>query len=247
MVNLMNQDTFCWLILSLFLCIGTTTAHGDDVIQGGFLDFNVYPYQTKVNHDSTFTINAYLNFSHRFSYFSLTNFSNQDDNGKLPNIDTFYTEQNIRWQLSEKSPFQLTLQSNLRSGSQNDRHRLGIRWSLNKSVFIAPLLNTINLKYFLNWHMVQFDHQDQYVWQIEHAFSMTFPYISDRLYLSGFADHTFNERLASAIPNNPIVAEAQLGYELLSNTFAVAEYRINQYRRNDVNNIAIGLEYKKSW
>jgi len=76
---------------------------------------------------------------------------------------------------------------------------------------------------------------------------MTFPYISERLYLSGFADHTFNENLPTAIPSNPIVAEAQLGYRLIPNTFAIAEYRVNQYRRNNVNNIAVGMEYKKTW
>jgi hypothetical protein len=231
-----------------FCSVGDTSkVYADDIIQNGFLDFNVYPYQTKVDNDSSFTINAFLNFSNRISYFSLTNFSDQSGSGKLPNIDTFYTEQNLRWQISETSPFQLTLQSNIRSGSHNDRHRLGVRWSLNKSEFIAPLLNRIHLNYFINWHAIQFDHQENHIWQLEHTFSMTFPYISERLYLNGFVDHTFNENLSAAIPNNPIVAEAQLGYKLFSNTYAVTEYRINQYRRSNVNNIAIGLEYKKNW
>jgi hypothetical protein len=243
----MTQHLFLRFTLPLFFLSSSSLVHADSLIHGGFVDFNVYPYQTKVNHDSTFTINAFLNLSNRFSYFSLTNFSNQSGSGKLPNIDTFFTEQNLRWQISDTSPFELTLQSNLRSGSKNDRHRLGVRWSLNKSAFIAPLLNSINLKYFINWHAIQFDHQENYIWQLEHAFSMTFPYISDRLYLSGFADHTFNENLPATIPNNPIVAEAQLGYRLVSNTFAVAEYRVNQYRRSNVNNIAVGLEYKKTW
>lgn len=243
----MTQHAFFRFTLLLLMCSVVSKVQANNIIKGGFIDFNVYPYQSKVNHDSTFTINAFLNFSNRFSYFSLTNFSNESDRGKLPNLDTFFTEQNLRWQIAETSPFQLTLQSNLRSGSHNDRHRLGIRWSLNKSTLIAPLLNRIYLKYFLNWHAIQFDHQENDIWQLEHAFSMTFPYISDRLYLSGFADHTFNENLPSTIPNNPIVAEAQLGYKLFSNTFAVAEYRVNQYRRSNVNNIAVGLEYKKSW
>jgi hypothetical protein len=222
----------------------SSQVHAGNLIQGGFVDFNVYPYQTKVNHDTTFTINAFLNLSNRFSYFSLTNFSNRSDSSKLSNLDTFFTEQNLRWQISYTSPFELTIQSNLK-GSKNNRHRLGVRWSLNKSVFIAPLLNSINLKYFLNWHAIQFVHQENNIWQLEHAFSITFPYISDRLYLRGFADHIFNENLPATIHNNPVVAEAQLGYKLLSNTFAVVEYRVNQYRRSNVNNIAVGLEYKK--
>lgn len=243
----MAQYPFLGFTLLLVFLSSSSKIHADNLIQGGFVDFNVYPYQTKVNNDTTFTINAFLNLSNRFSYFSLTNFSNQSDRGKLPNLDTFFTEQNLRWQISDTSPFELTVQSNLRSGSKNDRHRLGVRWSLNKSAFIAPLLNAINLKYFINWHAVQFDHQENYIWQLEHVFSMSFPSISDRLYLSGFADHTFNENLPASIPHNPIVAEAQLGYRLVPNTYAVAEYRVNQYRRSNVNNIAIGLEYKKSW
>lgn len=243
----MAQHIFLRFILLLVFFLSSSKIYADNLIQDGFVDFNVYPYQTKVNHDSTFTINAFVNFSNRFSYFSLTNFSDSRDSGKLPRIDTFFSEQNIRWQISDTSPFQLTLQSNIRSGSHNDRHRLGVRWSLNKSALISPLLNTINLKYFINWHAIQFDHQENYIWQLEHAFSMSFPYISDRLYLSGFADHTFNENLPATIPNNPIVAEAQLGYKLFPNTFAVAEYRVNQYRRSNVNNIAVGFEYKKSW
>lgn len=243
----MTQHAFFRFTLLFAFLATTSQIRADNLVQGGFVDFNVYPYQTKVNHDTTFTINAFLNLSNRFSYFSLTNFSNQSESGKLPNLDTFFTEQNLRWQISDSSPFELTVQSNLRSGSKNDRHRLGIRWSLAKSELIAPFLNSINLKYFINWHAIQFDHQENYIWQLEHAFSMTFPYISDRLYLSGFADHTFNEKLPSTIPNNPIVAEAQVGYKLFSNTFAVAEYRVNQYRRSNVNNIAVGLEYKESW
>tara|TARA_R110002050_G_scaffold1244_4_gene8714 strand:- start:146591 stop:147322 length:732 start_codon:yes stop_codon:yes gene_type:complete len=243
----MPPHTFWKLSLFVIFCSSVSKVNAEDIIQGGFIDLNVYPYQSKVNHDTTFTINAFLNFSNRFSYFSLTNFSNESDNGKLPNLDTFFTEQNLRWQLTETSPFELTLQSNLRSGSHNDRHRLGLRWSLNKSTFIAPFLESINLNYFINWHAIQFDHQENYIWQLEHAFSMSFPYISERLYLSGFVDHTFNENLAATIPNNPIVGEAQFGYKLFSNTFAVAEYRVNQYRRSNVNNIAVGLEYKKSW
>lgn len=112
------------------------------------------------------THHAFLNFSNRFSYFSLTNFSNESDRRKLPNRDAFFTEQNFRWQIADSSPFELTLQSNLRSGSHNDRHRLGIRWSLNKSALIAPFLNQINLKYCLYWHAIQFDHQENDIWQL---------------------------------------------------------------------------------
>jgi hypothetical protein len=79
---------------------------------------------------------------------------------------------------------------------------------------------------------------------MEHSFNLKFPYLSDRLYfLGGGIDHTFNQDL----PDNPIVGEAQLGYRLVENLYAVAEYRINEYRRSDVNNLALGVEDKIKW
>jgi hypothetical protein len=38
-----------------------------------------------------------------------------------------------------------------------------------------------------------------------------------------------------------------LGYRLVENLYAVAEYRINEYRRSDVNNLALGVEDKIKW
>lgn len=215
--------------------------------QGGFLDFNLYPHLTDVDNDSVFTLNAAAKLSHRFSYFSLLNLYSQNGSGSLGDVDAFYTEQNIRWKISENSPLDLTLQINLRTGEDNDRHRLGIRWRLSDTGFLQDFFKSIYLKYAINLHAVQFDHEDPYIWQLEHSFMMTFPYISDRLYLAGFADHIFHQDLPSTIPANPVVMEAQLGYRLLENFFIVSEYRINQYRRSDVNNLAIGLQYKFIW
>jgi hypothetical protein len=53
--------------------------------------------------------------------------------------------------------------------------------------------------------------------------------------------------LPSGMPKNPVVAEIQLGVLLVENLYFISEYRLNQYRRSDVNNLAIGLEYKKAW
>lgn len=222
----------------------SASSAADDFIKSGFVDVNVYPYQSKVSNDNTVTVNAFLRFPNRFSYFGFTNFSEQDGSGRLPDLDTFFTEQNLRWQLTETSPFEITWQSNFRQGSDNDRHRIGIRWSLNKSDFVSGFLDKIHLRYSVNWHAIQFDHEDPHVWQIEHAFLMKFPYLSDRLYLGGFIDHNFNEDLPRTIPNHPIVGEAQLGFRLFDKVYAVAEYRVNEYRRSDVNNIGVGLEYK---
>lgn len=213
----------------------------------GFIDFNVYPYLSDVDSDNVITINAGAQLANRFSYFGFINFGNQAGRSELSDLDGYYTEQNIRWQVAEGSAFDATVQMNFRSGEDNDRHRLGVRWRLNDSSLMQDFFKSIYSSYSINWHVVQFDHEDTYVWQLEHVFNIKFPYISDRLALSGFADHTFNEDLPSGYPSNPVVAEAQLSYRLIENLHAVTEYRVNQYRRSDVNNLAVGLEYKVLW
>jgi len=214
---------------------------------GGFIDANVYPYLSDVSNDNVITINILAKLNNRFSYFSLTNFGNEEDTDALSELNTFYTEQNIRWQISEASPLDLTLQMNFRSGDDNDRHRLGFRWRINDTQFFEPMFEAINLKWSINFHLKQFDSVPENVWQMEHVFRMTFPALTNRLYLAGFIDHTFNENLPDNMPKNPIVAEAQLGFRIIENLFVVAEYRVNEYRRADVNNMALGLEYLIKW
>jgi hypothetical protein len=215
--------------------------------KGGFLSFNLYPYMSDVDSDNSLTINAAAQLNHRFSYFSLTNFSNQAGEGELEDTENFYTEQNIRWQVSPNSPLDLTLQMNFRSGVDNDRHRLGVRWRLNNTSAIKSVFDAIHLLWSINFHPIQFDNEDSDVWQIEHSFRLTAPYLRDRLYLAGFIDHTFNEDLPSGFPDNPVVSETQLGFRLIENLYVITEYRINQYRRADVNNLAVGIEYKIRW
>jgi nucleoside-specific outer membrane channel protein Tsx len=215
--------------------------------KSGFLDFNVYPYLSDVDDDSVATINAAAQLPHRLEYFSLTNFGNQKNTQELGDTTTYYTEQNVRWRISDTSPLDLTLQMNFRTGEDNDRHRLGVRWRLNDSSYLKGMFNTLNLKYAINAHVVQFDNQPENVWQLEHSFFMKFPWLSPRLYLAGFIDHTFGEKLSSNTPNNPVVAEAQLGFNIIEQLYFVTEYRVNQYRRSDVNNLAAGIEYKIVW
>ncbi len=215
--------------------------------RGGFIDFNFYPYLSDVDSDNSITINAASSFENRFSYFSLTNFGNQADANALGDQNTFYTEQNVRWQINENSPFDLTLQMNFRSGDNNDRHRLGVRWRLNNTQSLKAFFESIHLTWAVNFHLVQFDDVPANVWQMEHAFKMTFPSINNKLYLAGFIDHTFNEDLATGMPSSPVVGEVQLGYRMVENLHLVAEYRVNQYRRSDVNNLAIGIEYIMKW
>lgn len=243
----MIENIKALLLLAFLFCLSSTSQSDVKNSSGGFLDFNIYPYLRDVDEDNVITINIGAKLPKRFSYFSLTNFGNVDNKSELKETTSYYTEQNIRWQVAENSPIDLTAQMNFRTGDDNDRHRLGVRWRLNDTEQLKSLFNAIHLSYSINLHAIQFDNEDGHVWQMEHVFKLTFPYISDRLYLAGFIDHTFNQDLPSEIPSNPIVGEAQLGFRLVENLFVVTEYRVNQYRRSDVNNLAVGVQYKIVW
>jgi hypothetical protein len=246
---LLKQLYLCRWLLVIASCVLGLPAAGGEVsnARGGFLDFNFYPYLSDVAKDNAFTLNMATNLPNRISYFGFINLANQSERGELEDLNGYYTEQNLRWQIREGSALDATLQYNTKTGDDNDKLRLGMRWRLNDSAWLSSFFNALSLKWSINLHAVQLDHDDKAAWQIEHAFSLGFPYLSDRLYLAGFIDHSFNETLAADIPTDPLVAEAQLGYRLVDNLFVVAEYRLNQYRRSDVNNLAVGFEYKMKW
>jgi len=206
------------IILCLLLIVVNFQINAADKnSSGGFIDINVYPYLSDVDFDNTVTFNIGAKLQNRFSYFGLTNFGNENGEAALTSINTFYTEQNVRWQISEKSPIDLTLQMNFRSGDDNDRHRLGFRWRINDTQIFNSVFKAMNLSWSVNFHLKQ------------------------------FIDHTFNESLANNVPKNPMVGEVQLGYRVVENLFFVIEYRVNEYRRSDVNNMAVGLEYLIKW
>ena len=234
-------------IVTLFGLATLSAADETKNSKAGFLDFNFYPYMSDVDNDNVFTVNIFSALPNRFSYFSLTNIGNQAETGEFSDTTTFYTEQNLRWQVTQTSPIDLTIQHNMRSGDDNDRLRLGFRWRLNNTSFLEKAFKSIHLAYSINFHAIQIDDADADIHQMEHVFAMTFPYISDRLYLAGFADHTFGEDLAPGMPSNPVVGEAQLGFRLIDNFYAISEYRVNQYRRSDVNNLGVGIQYKMKW
>jgi len=235
------------LLASLFVSASHVAKAADASKFSGFIDANLYPYLANTGSDNFLSVLTGVNFGGRLSYFSLTNFGNFKGGGITPDRNTFYTEQNLRWRLSQKSPLELTAQLNFRSGALNDRHRFGIRLRLNDTAGLKPFFQQLNLVYSINWHAAQIDHEDAYVWQLEHVFKFTFPSLSERLYLAGFADHTFNQNLPESFPKSPIVGELQVGYRLFDKMFAIAEYRVNQYRRGDVNNFALGVEYRVTW
>lgn len=243
MVTFLKQLSMC---VCIFL-FGTQAQASDGPALPGFIDINYYPIQTDTKSDNYLTVLTFLKFSDRVNYFGFANFGKIKGVGGVSDKDTFYTEQNLRWKISNDLPFDLNAQFNFRNGADNDRHRIGIRWRVSDTKGLSDFFKSINLSYTLIWHAVQFDHEDPYVWQLEHVFRMTFPSISDRLYLSGFADHTFNQDLPDGFPARPVVGEAQLGYRLVDSLFLVSEYRVNEYRRAEVDNLAFGVEYKLSW
>ena len=234
------------VLISIILLTQVNTALAK-ASYSGFLDINFYPYLTDVVNDNVLTINVGIKLSDRLSYFSLNNFGNKNSSSELEALNTYYTEQNLRWKIAKDSPFDLTLQSNFRTGKNNDRHRLGMRWRLNNSPALTGFFERLHLKYSINLHAIQIDSDSARVWQMEHVFQLKLPSISKNLYLSGFIDHTINEDLPSSIPTNPIVAEVQLGYQVIEHFYLITEYRLNQYRRSDVNNIGIGMQYKISF
>jgi len=76
---------------------------------------------------------------------------------------------------------------------------------------------------------------------------LKFPGLSERLYLSGFIDQTFDLDHSAALPKNPVVMEVQAGVQLWKNFYGVAEYRVNDFRLGNEYNLAAGIEYKHAW
>jgi hypothetical protein len=209
----------------------------------GFLDFNTYPYMTDVDSDSVFTLNALAKLPYGFSYFSLLNVMNQSGHEPLSDTTGYYTEQNLRFTPYAPVPLDLTVQYNLRSGDDNDRLRIGFLWKLHQTPIIDRVFEAISLSYAINFHVLQIDHEDAYVWQMEHIAQLTTPYLDRRLYIAGFADHTFNGAHPTDAPASPLVMEIQAGLRLIDELHVVAEYRVNQYRVDSPTNLALGGEY----
>lgn len=208
------------------------------------VDVSLYPYMNRVKNDTDLsaTINAPL--AGRFSYFSFINYR-----GVLSSGDVRFdrTEQNLRWNIAENLPIDLNLQAVLMAGNGNDHVQLGVGWRLNDTDFLKKIFDKLNLSYRLTFHLTQFSTANENFWEMEHWFRMTFPGISDRLYVSGFMDQTFGLEHSDALPKNPIVAEIQLGMRLFDRFYVVTEYRNKERRPAEPHNVAVGVEYKFQW
>lgn len=232
------------LVLSVLLC-NSVNSQDDSITEEhkntGFLDFNGY-YDTR--EFSTLTINALANLPHRFQYFSLTNFDGSDNTSDL---NRYYTEQNIRWNIKETSPLDITTQWVSRSNSNNDDLRFGLRWRLDDTNKLNSIFKKLNLSYFVSIYYLQFTtkSQSKLFTQLEHVYNFNlFPSIfKNRLYLGGFADQNINYLDNGKISFN-WVTEHQLGYNIIDALFLVLEYRINDFLPSNNCGLGYGLEYK---
>jgi hypothetical protein len=227
------------IISALFLFIYAMPLSADTQVA-----FNFYPVLGDVNSDSDFTINTFAPLPKRFSYFSFFNFG-----GVFHSGDARFqiTEQNLRWQITEGSPLDLVVQDTIRKGANNDTIHVGVRWRLNNTSWLNDFFSTVNLIYSMHVFPVRFDQRDVGGWQLSHAYTMTFPYISDRLYFSGFLDHNIRESNIPGEKRDNIVSENQIGVRIFKKLYAVAEFRVNEYRRSNTTNFGLGLELKTAW
>lgn len=217
----------------------------------GFLDFNVYPYLADDPGDSVFTLNMLAILPRGFSYFGFVNFNNDPHRKPLMDTNGYYSEHTLNYTFWDKLPIDALIQYNARSGTANDRFRVGVRLRVDAVPYLGDLLKKMYVSYGVNFHFYQLDHQtDRYVTQIEQFGRMDFPYLDNRLYISAFGDRTFNEGLQKLLGlrrRNPLVSEIQAGLRLYDQVYFIYEFRILEYRPADVVNHAIGGEYVAKW
>jgi hypothetical protein len=205
------------------------------------IDTNLYPYQSEIDSDADLTFITNARLPARFSYFSFVNFRGLlSDNS----FDFSRSEQTLRWAVADELPIDLSLQGVFVGGPGNDFGQLGISWRAHNTPGLAAFFKRINLIYRLTFQLKRFGSTDDKAWQTEQYFKMTFPGLSERLYLSGFIDQTYDLTVSEAMPKNPIVAEVQGGIRIWQQIYVVGEYRRNDFRVGRENNFAAGIEFK---
>jgi hypothetical protein len=209
-----------------------------------FVDFSLYPYQHTVENDTDFTTTIRGDLPGRFSYFSYINFTGVVTGGSAA---LTRTEQNIRYAVGDTLPLDLNVQGVFSRGDNNDFSQLGISWRLHDTSYWADFFDRINLMYRMTFHAIRIGHNDSGSWGMEHAFFLTFPGVSERLYINGWFDQSFGENLPEEMPGKPIIGEVQLGVRVWKDLYAIGEYRVNQKRVGDEYNFAAGIEYKVRW
>ena len=208
------------------------------------INANLYPYLSSVDDDVDATVQTLANLPGRFSYFSYVNMKGVVTGGSA-RFDR--SEQNLRYSISDKLPLDLNLQGVFARGDGNDFYQVGLGWRVHDTSAWSDFFNRNNIIYRLTVQLKQFNTGASGVWAVEHWFLWRMNRFSDRLYLSGFIDQTFGQELPDSMPRSPIVAEVQFGARVWKDLFAVVEYRNNQRRVGNEENVAVGIEYKLRW
>lgn len=210
----------------------------------GFIDLNAY-YDTR--EFSVLTLNLFAQLPARFQYFSLTNYSNAVEADDPEDLDTYYTEQNLRWNPWVGLPLDLAAQWVHKSGGDNDLVRLGLRWRLMSTPGLRDAMKKIGLVYFVSFYAAQFDQLSSRGtrMQIEHVYRIPiFPEATrNRIYLGGFLDHSLWFSPPAGGSRSSIVTEHQLGVRLFDHVYAVVEYRFNEFFSRKQHGVGFGLEY----
>lgn len=205
------------------------------------VDFSLYPLQRTVKNDVDFTTTVNAVLPGRLSYFGYINVQGVVTDG---NAAFVRSEQNLRYAISHAVPLDLNFQGVLVRGDGNDFYQLGVGWRAHDTPGLQAFFERLNLVYRVTLQLRRFEFADNDSWQMEHFFRMN---LSERFYLSGFVDQTFDLDLSAALPRTPIVTEVQFGMRLAADFYAVAEYRRNDFRIGDEENLAAGIEYKFRW
>ena len=238
----MRKKLFISPLVLLALLLNSVSAFADT----GFVDINLYPY-THVPTDTAITVNAFVKLPKGFQYFSLNSFGRRKSASDINrfSLDSFVTEQNLRWNLPGDLPwnlFQLTVQALLRDGSGNDALRLGFRWKVHKTPLLRELMDYLYYRHWINFHGAQFDENPGYQWQISHNFRFDpFPESAPRrIYIKGWADHNINHEGGV---DHTWIEEAQLGIRVVNEFHLVGEQRYNGFRRGKELSVGVGIQY----
>jgi len=234
----MIQRFFKTCLLLLFTSVSFLSKAQDKFEPYGFIDPNIY-YDSR--NFSTLTINSLYQINEQWQYFG---FFNNDGvlNDKSTEVNSFYSEHNIRYQIKKSSPIALTNQNVLVSGNDNDSYRLGVMINLNQLKKLASFFNNQNLIFSINIHAIQWNIANSWTGlpQLEYVFRKSF--FKNKLYWFAFCDQNI------LFQNNKTtfkwVTEHQLGVKLTEHLYAVVELRLNTYIKEfGQTGVGFGLEY----
>ncbi|MCT4562451.1 MAG: hypothetical protein N4A41_13875 [Crocinitomicaceae bacterium] len=203
-----------------------------------FIDLNGY-YDTRELR--VFTLNAKIDFSPRFSYFTVSNFFSDPFKRDM---NAYYMEHHLFFRITPNSPLDLTQYWISISGPKNDHLRYGIRWRMHDTQKFRSFFKRLNFSgtmglyplSFCEIHDPEFLGQAQYVYRIKILDRL----LPNRLYIGGFANQYFDIQAADF--DFSWVTEHQLGFRFWKGLHAVMEYRFNEFWP-DQKGWGFGLEY----